>query len=289
MSYKFYFVTKKIYNDNTEKIVIKNGYLPNVRKAQFTKYIKSKIKEMEYATIFPAMQIHIDDYEKAEKRKKELDRKYSPKIENAIRSMNRAKNNLMDIFKSNDFDYFVVLTFDDKKVTNAKNEKETRALFRKWRRYTKDHFPNMTYVAIEEYQDKNGRGVLHYHLLVGNVTAEQLGLVYWRKSRTGRTKGQPVYNVTGWKYGLSTATEILDKAAAKNYVAKYLTKGKIDPRFYGKKRYFTSQNISRPIIEKSKHEITKDFDIFDSINKADYNIDYEDTKKEYIVLSRQLQ
>lgn len=286
MSYKFYFVTKKIYNDNTEKIIIKNGYLPNVHKIQFAKYMKSKVKEIEYATIFPAMQIHIDDYEKVEKKKKELDRKYAPKIENAIRSMNRAKNNLMDILKSNNFRFFVTLTFDKKEI-NRLDDKETRKAFSKWADNIKHQFPNMIYVAVEEYHKKGG---LHFHLLIGNITAGELGLVdSGKKVKKGRCRGQVIYKVTKWKLGWNSVTQILDTIAVKYYISKYLTKGKVDPRFFGKKRFYASKNISRPIIEKSKHEITKDFDIFDSIIKADYNIDYEDTKKEYIVLSRQLQ
>ncbi len=141
----------------------------------------------------------------------------------------------------------------------------------------------MVYVAIEEYQK---RGALHYHLLVGNTTAEELGLAdSGKKVRKGRLKGQPIYNVTKWRYGFSTVTKIFDTEAVKYYLSKYLTKGQADPRFFGKKRYFTSRNIIRPTVEKFQFPCNAECDIFDSIMKEDYNIDYEDASKEYTVLS----
>lgn len=97
----------------------------------------------------------------------------------------------------------------------------------------------MVYVAIEEYQK---RGALHYHLLVGNTAAEELGLTdSGKKVRKGRLKGQPIYNVTKWRYGFSTATKILDTEAIKYYLSKYLTKGQADPRFFGKKHILRAE------------------------------------------------
>jgi hypothetical protein len=286
LSYKVSFVTRKVFKDNTEKITVKNGFPPNPEKTQRTKRRKKREKEFEYASALQAGQVSFDSLAEQEKRLAELDRKYSPKLKNAVMAMNRAKNNLMDILRSNDFTFFVTLTFDNKKVNNSMDDKETRLCFRKWRRYTKDNFPDMVYIAVEEYQK---RRVLHYHLLVGNITAEQLGFVNsGRKVRTGKTKGQPIFNITKWKYGFSTATEILEVEACKRYLSKYLTKTKADPRFFGKKRYFCSQNIKRPAVEKFQFPCNAEADIFDSILKEDYLIEYEDSAKEYTVLTRQL-
>lgn len=283
MSYKVSFVTKKTYIDGTEKITVKNGYLTNHEKAQRTKRRNQLRKELELQSIMQTGQLSFDSLEREQERLAEFEKKYAPKLSNAVRSMNRSKNNLMDILRCNTFDFFVTLTFDDTKLNNTYDDTQTRNAFRKWRKSVKRSFPDMVYIAIEEYQK---RGVLHYHLLVGNVTADELGLVNsGKKVRRGRCKGQPIFNVTKWQYGFSTVTQILDTEAVKFYLSKYLTKGQADPRFFGKKRYFTSQNINRPTVEKACFSCNEQFDIFNSILKEDYNIDYEDASKEYTVLS----
>lgn len=283
MSYKQTFVTRKLYNDKTEKFIIKNGYSPNVEKMQRAKRRKRLLKEIELKSITPQGQLDFESMQEFEKKKAEFDRKYAPKLENAIRSMNRSKNNLMDILKSNDFNFFVTLTFDKNKIDRL-DDKKTRKEFAKFVKDLRRDFNNMIYVAVPEYHKKGG---LHFHLLIGKVTAEELGLVDSGKIvKNGRCKGQTIFNVTKWQIGFSTATKVLDTDAVKYYLSKYLTKGKVDLRFFGKKRFYVSQNIARPQVEKFAFPCTDTFDIFDSIIKEDYNIDYEDAKKEYCVLSR---
>ena len=285
MSYKQTFVTRKLYNDKTEKFIIKNGYSPNIEKIQRAKRLKKLLKEIELKSIEPKGQLDFETMQEYKKKKIEFDRKYAPKLENAVRSMNRSKNNLMDILKSNDFNFFVTLTFDKNKIDRL-DDKETRKEFAKFVKDLRKCFSNMIYVAVPEYHKKGG---LHFHLLIGNVSAEELGFVDSGKVvKSGRCKGQTIYNVTKWQSGFSTATKILDTNAVKYYLSKYLTKGKVDPRFFGKKRFYVSQNINRPQVEKMAFPCTDTFDIFDSIIKEDYNIDYEDSKKEYCVLSRQI-
>ena len=285
MSYKQSFVTRKLYKDGTEKISVKNGYLPNMQKIQRAKKIKKLLKQVEYESIEPKGQLNFETMQEYEENKNKLDRKYAPKLENAVRSMNRSKDNLMDILKSNDFDFFVTLTFDKNKIDRL-DDKETRKKFTQWTNNITRNLQNLYYVAVPEYHKKGG---LHFHLLIGGVIAEDLGLKDSGKIvKSGRCKGQTIYNVTKWSKGFSTATKIFDTNAVKYYLSKYLTKGKVDPRFYGKKRFYVSRNINRPQVEKMAFPCTDTFDIFDSIIKEDYNIDYEDSKKEYCVLSRQI-
>ena len=191
----------------------------------------------------------------------------------------------MDILKSNEFNFFVTLTFDKTKIDRLDDNK-TRKAFTQWANNITRNLPNLIYVAVPEYHKKGG---LHFHLLIGGATAEDLGLEdSGKRVKSGRCKGQIIFNVSKWnRKGFSTATEILDINAVKFYLSKYLTKSKVDPRFYNKKRFYVSRNIKRPQVEKFAFPCTDTFDIFDSIIKEDYNIDYEDTKKEYCVLSRQ--
>ncbi len=285
MSYKQTFVTRKLYNDGTEKFIIKNGYSPNTEKMQRAKRRKKLLKQIEYESIEPKGQLDFETMQKYEEKKNKLDRKYAPKLENAVRSMNRSKNNLMDILKSNEFNFFVTLTFDKTKIDRLDDNK-TRKAFTQWANNITRNLPNLIYVAVPEYHKKGG---LHFHLLIGGASVEDLGLEdSGKRVKSGRCKGQIIFNVSKWnRKGFSTATEILDTNAVKFYLSKYLTKSKVDPRFYNKKRFYVSRNIKRPQVEKASYPCNDMFNIFDSIDKADFNIDFEDAEKEYCVLSRQ--
>lgn len=285
MSYKRTFVTRKLYKNGSEKIIIKSGYSPNIEKMLRAKKRKKLLKEIEYQSIEPKGQLNFETIQEYEEKKNKLDRKYAPKLENAVRSMNRSKNNLMDILQCNEFNFFVTLTFDKNKIDRLDDNK-TRKIFTQWVSNIQRYLPNLIYVAVPEYHKKGG---LHFHLLIGGATAEDLGLVNSGKVvKSGRCKGQIIYNVSKWnRKGFSTATEILDNNAVKFYLSKYLTKSKVAPRFFGKKRFYVSRNIKRPQVEKMSFPCNDRFDIFDSIDKTNYNIDYEDLSKEYCVLSRQ--
>ena len=285
MSYKRTFVTRKLYKNGSEKIIIKSGYSPNIEKMLRAKKRKKLLKEIEYQSIEPKGQLNFETIQEYEEKKNKLDRKYAPKLENAVRSMNRSKNNLKDILQCNEFNFFVTLTFDKNKIDRLDDNK-TRKIFTQWVSNIQRDLPNLIYVAVPEYHKKGG---LHFHLLIGGVTAEDLGLVNSGKVvKSSRCKGQIIYNVSKWnRKGFSTATEILDNNAVKFYLSKYLTKSKVDPRFFGKKRFYVSRNIKRPQVEKMSFPCNDRFDIFDSIDKTNYNIDYEDLSKEYCVLSRQ--
>ena len=248
MSYKTSFVTKKLYNNEIEKLIIKNGYLPNQEKIKRAKEKKKILKQQLLDAITPKGQLDFNSMAEYEEKKKQFDRKFSPKLEDAVRSMNRAKDNLMDILKCNEFNFFVTLTFNNEKKDRL-DDKETRKIFVNWVNYIQKLFSSFYYVAVPEYHKKGG---LHFHLLIGGVSAEDIKLEdSGKKVKTGRCKGQIIYNVKRWeKKGFSTATKILDNIAVTYYLSKYLTKGKIDPRFYNKKRYYTSKNIKRPQISK---------------------------------------
>ncbi|MDR3022052.1 MAG: hypothetical protein LBU60_05215 [Clostridiales bacterium] len=276
------YVTRKVFNNEVEKLSIKEGYQLNHAAAKRARERYKRIKEQEYANLYNLDMLA---------RQKELERlefKYMPKLSSAVRSMSRAKNNLIDIMRCNKFDYFVTLTFDKEKIDRL-DDTAVRRAYRKWRDNIKKQFGHMYYVAVEEYHKKGG---LHYHLLIGSVDKNQLGLVDSGNTITkGRTAGQPIYNITRWRNGFSTATELLDKTAAMYYIAKYLTKNAVDPRFFNKKRYFTSQNVNRPSVERTQHIDTdrqSDFDIFDSIMIELYDIEYGDVNHDYTVLSRSL-
>jgi len=232
---KLAFVTKKVYTNNTEKIIIKKGFLPNQEKAKRTRFLNKIKKQMDYREhdLKFSGQQSFNLLEKEKEARIKLDEKYAPKLENIIRASNRSRNNFLDILKCNDFQYFVTLTFDKEKVERL-NDNATRLSFSKWADNMKKQFPNMTYVAVPEYHAKGG---LHYHLLVGNITADELGFV---DSGYKTKKEQTIFNITKWKYGFSTATEITEGEAAKFYIAKYLLKTMMINAFTARKNIMSA-------------------------------------------------
>ena len=67
-----------------------------------------------------------------------------------------------------------------------------------------------------------------------------------------------------------------------HYICKYITKQNLDDRFFGKRRYYASQNINRPIVTKW---VETPEDCFKYINTDVYLIAYCDTLKKYAVLT----
>jgi len=276
------FVTLKKFNDGTEKIYIKKGTLHSATKEELEK-------------------------------KKSL-----PQIMTSIQSANRAFNLLLDLANSNTWQWFVTFTFSDEKTKGKRlNDVVVKGIFKNWRTHFKRKLPNMKYLVVPEYHEKGG---LHFHGLLGNVTAEDLKLLdsgkvccHWvskgfankayfentkSKNELNLTDGDTVFNCGAWRYGFSTITEVKSPEAVKMYIAKYIGKGKIDPRFFNQKRFWASKNIERPYIEKIKHKIgevglgDKDYTIERSylqdmhINLADYSIEYADDDKFYLVLRK---
>ena len=248
------YVTRKIFNNGNIKVSCKKNY-----KALKDSEVLVK-QERKYYNLSKEERINLETGE-VEKRIHSLSA--------AKDSAHRAKNTLLDIIQSNDFKFFVALTFDNKIVGNRLDDNITRKIFRKWAKSVKRKFPYMTYAAVPEY---HGLGGLHFHMLIGNVSFKELGLVdsgnvcasftkqgncskeYFDKVKNNFelkiTDGLPIYNITAWKYGFSTASLVLNTQAVKHYLTDYITKGHVDERFYSKKRFFCSHNILRPYIEK---------------------------------------
>ena len=265
-------------------------------------------------------------------------RKGEPSILSARTSMKRAHKKLFEVLRSNEWRYFVTLTFDNidyyvlcalsvkqlnftsiyhyvcnemvnpsfltqdylrerlailkrkgfiKKVgthyiitdrgqvhsVDRLDDEACRKKFTAWSNEMRETYPSMKYVAVPEYHKKGG---LHYHVVVGGVDANDLGLVdsgrvlhcgqSWSKEdfyASGYTlnvangEGMPIYNITNWFNGFSTATEIRCSDAVAKYVGKYLSKADIDPRFYNKRRFHCSLNVTKPLCHRYETDMTR--------------------------------
>lgn len=159
---------------------------------------------------------------------------------------------------SNDFRWFVTLTFDPKKVDSADYETAKNTLL-KWCRKMRDRHRQFAYLMIPELHKS---GAVHFHGLLGDIPAK---FEEAANSKTGMPlirHGRQVYNLTEWKYGFSDCEEIESPERAASYITKYVTSALLtDKQMYHKKRYFNSQGLAKPVVAYSMSD-NADLDSF---------------------------
>ena len=160
---------------------------------------------------------------------------YSIRLDN----LKRAREKVFDIALINNFDYFVTLTFDDKKV-NSFDEDEVNRVVKKWFNNMVNRH-NIKYLCVPEYH-KSGR--IHLHCLMsGDLDYVDSGtvLIPQRKKPVrienaikicpDLGKHRTVYNLQNWKNGHSTLIKFSKcddnmngTSAIAKYMVKYMTK-----------------------------------------------------------------
>lgn len=169
-------------------------------------------------------------------------------LENAIRSGKRAKKKIADYARSNEWDWFLTHTFDNESVDrydyNACKKKMTKWLNNIRSRYA----PNLKYLVVPE-QHKDG--AWHFHTLLANC-----GKITFLRATNPHNdlplsdkKGRPLFNLTNWKYGFTTATRVTNTLGVARYILKYITKSLCENTM-GKQRYFVSENLDLPEVIK---------------------------------------
>jgi hypothetical protein len=157
----------------------------------------------------------------------------------------RAKNNIKDLINTNyNHDYykphttkFVTLTF---KENLSLNEAITyRNKFIKRLNYNvlqgKSHV--LKYISIYEYQK---RGALHYHDIFFN-------LPYITKSKLERI----------WGKGFCQVVKVYHSAGMADYVTKYLTKDFVEHKYFGRKSYYVSHDLIKPVYTFNEKAISE--------------------------------
>lgn len=153
------------------------------------------------------------------------------------RSVRRSRTTVKDIIMSNKFDYWCTFTFDKTKVDRYDMDK-CRTKMSNWLHRQHAHSPKLKYVIVPElHQD----GALHFHALLANFNG--------RLKDSGRkTKsGQSILNATGYRSGF---TEFVKIDGNNEALSRYMTKAYITkqmPLFSGRKRFWTSRNLTRPV------------------------------------------
>lgn len=164
-------------------------------------------------------------------------------------SLNRTKNAIYDLAKSNDWEWFATFTFDPKRYDSTDYDAVVKLLKRFIDNVRKNYAPDLVYLIVPELH-ADGRK-FHFHGLLSGT-----GCMDFAPSGIPDSDGEMIYNVLQWKYGFSSATQIKDTVRASAYVTKYITKDCVQHTKH-KRRYLASRNIKRPAVEKlnTEHDV----------------------------------
>lgn len=151
-------------------------------------------------------------------------------------SLNRTKNKIYNIARSNTWDWFITLTFDRGITDSSDYDVVTKKLQKFLQNFQQRYSPNMKYLIVPELH-KDG---IHYHFhgLLSDV--ENMKFIF-----SGHySNNKPIYNIENWKYGFTTATRVDDTQKVSSYITKYITKAS-EQYLKNKKRYYASRNINK--------------------------------------------
>lgn len=125
---------------------------------------------------------------------------------------------------------FITLTFKDGSVSDVKNISECHVEFKKFIQRLRYRYGSFRYLAVVEFQDKNGRGAVHYHMISDLTYVPQSELMEI------------------WDNGLVWINQIehVDNVGA--YVVKYMIADTNDDRLRGYRAFYGSKNLERPTI-----------------------------------------
>lgn len=157
-----------------------------------------------------------------------------------IENNKRAIQKVYDYARSNDFDWFVTLTFDGSKVDRYDYEDVANAL----KTWTKDLciVGECSWLIVPEQHED---GAYHFHgLIKGYLPVTPAINPYTQKLLIDKS-GNQIYNIDSYTIGYTTATKIKDRKRTASYLAKYLTKEITVPK--GRKRYWASRDLNIPI------------------------------------------
>ena len=157
------------------------------------------------------------------------------KFEPTVSSLSRTKRTISDIVLCNDFDLFATFTFDPKK-NNRYDYNHCLSIMRSWLHKRKSFDKDFAYLVIPEFHKD---GAIHFHALFSHFKGSM------RDSHHFSPSGSPIYNITCFRSGFTTACPIRDRAGVAKYVQKYITKDFI--KRYNRRRFFCSSNLRRPI------------------------------------------
>lgn len=171
--------------------------------------------------------------------------------EYAKKHLKAKKEKILDLaLNNNHWQYFVTLTFSDKELGGEYSHEKAIELLRKWIDNQKHQNRNMSYLLVSELH-KSGR--LHFHGIFANVPKWQLiEARYPKNNRLIKINGKQIYNLSNYKLGFTTVSEVEDQERVSSYISKYITKELINLKF--KKAFWYSRDLDKPKLDYYYYE-----------------------------------
>lgn len=151
------------------------------------------------------------------------------------RSQRRARQQIRDYALCSEFDYFVTLTFDQRKIDRYNIDVIIKRL-RVWldNRVRRN---GLRYILVPE---RHKDGAIHFHGFFNDV----LKVV---DSGHCDSKGHKIYNLPSWGFGFTTAIKLYgDYPCAVSYVCKYVGKS---PEKIGGRWYYSGGSLKLPQVD----------------------------------------
>ncbi|WP_159740455.1 rolling circle replication-associated protein [Erysipelothrix aquatica] len=182
---------------------------------------------------------------------------------NLYRTVRRIRATIRDYVLSNDFVWFCTFTFKEQTTDRDKIVSQIND----WCKYIKKKYVNdLKYIILLE---RHKSGAFHAHALLCDKATPYMKFAQ-KRSSAKLTAPVDSYNFELWKKGFSTCEYIEDKERVSTYILKYITKDvEITP---GRKNYFASRNLDKPIIMKDV--VIDDVD-FTKIESYEYFLVYK--------------
>lgn len=176
----------------------------------------------------------------------ELEERITNDEENAKRALRRAKTSAFDLILSNyDLDTFCTLTYSPDAVADKFSYDDCYDKLKNWLSNSVQR-RDLKYVLVPE---RHKSGAIHFHALCNSAAVD---LERARSANTGRPlshNNRPIYNITNWKHGFSTAELIGEKRDDREAVSKYIFKymGKQSGEKVGGRFFLHGGNLQKPI------------------------------------------
>lgn len=212
-----------------------------------TDHVKKKAKVTDFVALCCGNVIEIKHYEKSlvydfESTQSNISGKKKNHFEKRSDSVNRAKHRLRQLINTNvtKNSKFVTFTFAEN-VQDVKKAKDIFKNFIKRLNYylsLKNH-KQLKYVYVVEFQDKNGRGAVHFHVIFFNLN-------FIKSDILSKIWGQGFIKINLIKH--------VDNVGA--YVVKYMNKGVADERLTNSDLYGRSRgNLREPLVVKDRFQV----------------------------------
>lgn len=153
-----------------------------------------------------------------------------------LRNLRRAKINAFDKVLANpDLDTFATFTLSPDVLSDRSDWQGSYKLLRRWLEDRVKRRGLKYVITPERHHKSNG---IHFHALMNSCA---LRLSTATSAKTGQAlthNGQPLFNVSDWRYGFTSAElirdDITDRDKVAKYIFKYMGKQGVDGRIGGR-------------------------------------------------------